>query len=46
MEDAQNRTVEYMARKVAASDLDVLLDIGCGSGLTAVQISKRKIVKL
>ncbi|WP_283748428.1 class I SAM-dependent methyltransferase [Bacillus cereus] len=46
MEDAQNRTVEYMARKVAASDLDVLLDIGCGSGLTAVQISKKENCKI
>lgn len=41
MDDAQKKTVEYMERKLALSDTDLVLDLGCGSGLSAIEISKR-----
>lgn len=38
IEEAQNRTVEYFDKKLCPGKNDFILDIGCGSGLSAIQI--------
>lgn len=40
MSKAQQRTVQYIERKLELSDTDLVLDLGCGSGLSAIEICK------
>ena len=39
-EEAQNRTVNRMAEMIKLNKEDIILDIGCGSGYSALQIAR------